>query len=72
MSGSRLLETAKEMSNFWPKEWSLSLQKFKKWTLTREFLKQYFTEKQNGYFQSGRLMEVVAYERDDCPCPCPP
>ena len=29
----------------------------------REFLKQYLTEKQNGYFQSGRLREVVAYEK---------
>ena len=30
---------------------------------TREFLKQYFNEKQNGYFQSGCLREVVAYEK---------
>ena len=30
------------------------------WSLTREFLKQYFTEKQNGYFLNGRLREVVA------------
>ena len=27
-----------------------------------EFLKQYLTEKQNGYLQSGRLREVVAYK----------
>ena len=26
----------------------------------REFYKQYLTEKQNGYLQSGRLREVVA------------
>ena len=26
----------------------------------REFLKQYFTEKQNCYFLNGRLREVVA------------
>ena len=26
----------------------------------REFLKQYLTEKQNGYLQSGHLREVVA------------
>ena len=38
------------MSNVWPK----------KWLLTREFLKQYLTEKQNGYLQSGHLWEVVA------------
>ena len=25
----------------------------------REFLKQYLTDKQNGYLQSGRLREVV-------------
>ena len=29
----------------------------------REFLKQYLTEKQNGYLQSGRLWEVVTYEK---------
>ena len=29
----------------------------------REFLKQYLTEKQNGCLQSGRLQEVVAYEK---------
>ena len=50
----------KNISNFLPEEWSWSLRKFEKWTLTREFLKQYLTEKQNGYLQSGRLWEVVA------------
>ena len=30
---------------------------------TREFLKQYLTEKQNSYFQCGRLWEMVAYEK---------
>ena len=29
----------------------------------REFLKQYFTEKHNGYLQSGCLEEVFAYEK---------
>ena len=29
----------------------------------REFLKQYLTEKQNSYLQSGRLREVVTYEK---------
>ena len=43
------------MSNFWPKKWSQSL--------TRELLKQYLTEKQNGCLRSGRLREVVAYEK---------
>ena len=39
------------------------VKKFKQWSLTREVLKQYLTEKQNGYFQSGRLQEVGAYEK---------
>ena len=50
------------MSNFWPKKWSRSLKKFKLYSLTKEYLKQYLTENQNGYLQSGRLREVVAYE----------
>ena len=50
----------KNMSNFWPKKWSWSLKKFEWWSLTREILKQYLTEKQNGCLQSGRLREVVA------------
>ena len=49
------------MSNFWPKKWSRSLKKFEQRPLTREFLKQYLTEKQNGYLQSGHLREVVAH-----------
>ena len=53
----------KKMSNFWTKKWLRSLKKFELWTLMREFLKQYFTEKQNGYLQSGCLQEVVAYEK---------
>ena len=51
------------MSNLWPKKWSRSIRIFEQWLLTREVLKQYLTEKQNGYFQSGRLREVVAYEK---------
>ena len=51
------------MSNLWPRKWSRSLKKFELWSFTREFLKQYLTEKQNGYFQTGRLREVVAYEK---------
>lgn len=52
MLGGRFPETGKEknMSNVWPKRWSL----------TREFLNQSSTEKQNGYLQSGRLLEVVS------------
>ena len=34
--------------------------KFEQWSLTRGFVKQYLTEKQNGYLKSGRLREVVA------------
>ena len=41
-------------------EWSRSLKKFEKWTLTREFLKRYLTEKQTVIYISGRLREVVA------------
>ena len=51
------------MCNFWPKKWSRSLKSFDWWSLTRELLKQYLTEKQNGCLRSGRLREVVAYEK---------
>ena len=44
------------MCNFWPKKWSRSLKKFEWWSLTRELLKQYLTEKPVVY-------EVVAYGR---------
>ena len=50
----------KNMSNFWPKKWSRSLKKIEWWLRTRELLKQYLTEKQNGCLRSGRLREVVA------------
>ena len=53
----------KNVSNLSPKKWSRSLKKFEQLSLTREFLKQYFTEKQNGHLKSGRLREVVAYEK---------
>ena len=36
---------------------------FERWSLTRELLKQYLTEKQNGCLRGGRLREVVAYEK---------
>ena len=32
------------------------MRNFKKWSLTGESLKRYLTEKQNGSFQSGRLL----------------
>ena len=47
------------MSNFWPKKRCGSLKKFESWSLTIELLKQYLTEKTNGFLQSGRLREVV-------------
>ena len=51
----------KNMSNFWPKKWSRSLIISEQWSLiTREFLKQYLSDKQNGCLLSGRLREVVA------------
>ena len=46
------------MSNFWPKKWSRSIKKFEWWSLTRELLKQYLTEKQKGCLRSGPLWEV--------------
>ena len=51
------------MSNLWHKQWSWSLEKFEQCLLTKEFLKQYLTEKQNSYLQSGHLQEVIAYEK---------
>ena len=48
----------KNVCNFWPKKWSRSLKKFELWSLTRELLKQYLTEEQNGCLRSGRLREV--------------
>ena len=54
MLGGRLLEYKRKS-----KEWSRSLKKFEQYTITREFLKQYSTETQNGYLHSGRLREVV-------------
>ena len=51
------------MSNLWPENWPQLLKTIEQWSLTREFLKQYLTEKENGYFQSGHLREVVAYEK---------
>ena len=36
-------------------KWPWSLKKFERWSLTRELLKQYLTEKQNGCLQSGHL-----------------
>ena len=59
MLGGRLPETENtRICNFWPKKWSRSLNEW--WSLTRELLKQYLTEKQNGCLRSGR------YERVDC------
>ena len=55
------------MSKLWLIKWWQSLiiynRKFEQWLLTRGFLKQHLTEKQNGYLQSGRLLEVVASEK---------
>ena len=42
---------------------AVALTKFEQWSLTREFLKQYLTEKQNGYLQRGRLRELVTSEK---------
>ena len=62
--GGRLPETKqKNMSIFWPLEWLRSLKKFEWWSLTRELLKQFLTEEQNGCLRSARLRGVVAYEK---------
>ena len=53
----------KNMCNFWPKKRSRSVKEFEWWSLTRELLKQYLTEKRNGCLRSGRLREEVAYEK---------
>ena len=53
----------KNMCNFWPKKWYRTLKKLKRRLSTRELLKQYLTEKQIGCLRSGRLQEVVAYEK---------
>ena len=54
------------MPNFWPKTSSPCLKKFERWSLTRELLKQYLTEKKKRLFTNssitggGHLREVVA------------
>ena len=42
------------------------VKKFNQWSLTREFLKQHLTEKQNGYVWSPSPMRSAHYERVDC------
>ena len=42
------------------------VKKFNQWSLTRKFLKQHLTEKQNGYVQSRSPMRSAHYERVDC------
>ena len=62
MLGGRLPETEnKRICNFWPKKWSRSVNEW--WSLTRQLLRQYLTEKQNGCLRSGRLRKMVAYEK---------
>ena len=53
------------MSNLWPKKWSRSLMKLEQWSLTREVLQQYLTEKQQLLVKwsltgGGCFQEVVA------------
>ena len=47
------------MSNLQPKKWSWSLKTSELWSPIKELLKQYLTEKQIGYLQSGHLWAVV-------------
>ena len=53
----------KNMLSFCIKKWSWSFLKFHWFSLAREFVKQYLSEEQNDYLQSGYLPEVVAYEK---------
>ena len=48
------------------------VKKFHQWSLTREFLKQHLTEKQNGYVWSRSPMRSAHYERVDCITSFPP
>ena len=48
------------------------VKKFNQWSLTREFLKQHLTEKQNGYVWSPSPMRSAHYERVDCITSFPP
>ena len=69
MLGDRLPETENEIIGVISdlKKWSRSLKKFEWWSLTRELLKQYLSEKQNGWLRSGRLPEISGhYQRVDC------
>ena len=51
----------KKMPNLWPKKSGRGpLRNLGSGHLQKSFLKQYLSEKQNGYLQSGRLQEVVA------------
>ena len=65
MLGGRLAETENkrtcQMSG--QKRGRGTLKKFEWWSLTRQLLKQYLSEKQNGCLRIGRLREVVAYEK---------
>ena len=60
MFGHLNFKLVTRMYNFWPKKWSRSLKKFEWWSLTRDLLKQYLTEKHNGCLRNGCLREVVA------------
>ena len=53
------------MCQFWPENWPWSLKKFELWSLTcmTDLLKQYLTEKENGYLESGCLREVITYKK---------
>ena len=48
------------------------VKKFNQWSLTRKFLKQHLTEKQNGYVWSRSPMRSAHYERVDCITSFPP
>ena len=60
---SQVVQRARPLSSpVWPLR-RQRVKKFEQRSLTRELLKQYLNEKQNGYLESGRLREVVGYEK---------
>ena len=66
MLGGQLREAENKrisFRNIWPKKWWWALKKFEWWSLPRELLKQYLTEKQNGCLRSDGSQEVVTNEK---------
>ena len=63
--GGRLLRAeTKEYVEFVVLKVVAVVKKFSQWSFARVFTCTFYeTEKQNGFLQSGRVQEVVAYEK---------